>query len=73
MTKPTAHIEDWEIVVHPLKNYRYLRGAIAGHINQDNFRSERNRTSKLLSIDETIGAAETVNTLYTLGAKYVPV
>lgn len=69
MTKPTAHIEDWEVVNHK-SGCLILHGRISGHLNQDNFRASRQQTSKLLKLDETSGTAETLNTLYTLGAKY---
>ena len=68
MTKPTAHIEDWEVVNHR-SGGRILHGRISGHINQDNFRAARQQTSKLVKLDEANGTAETLNTLYTLGAK----
>ncbi len=70
MTKQTAHIDDWEVLNHP-SGCRVLVGCISAHPRQEIFRTARQQTSKLLSLDDANGTAETLNTIYTLGAPRV--
>ena len=66
MAKQTAHIDDWS------EENLYLGGTclvgrVTKHARQDEFYSDRQATSRLISIDREKGLAETQNTIYTLG------
>lgn len=67
MPKQTAHIDNWRI--REWAGEHYLVGRVSNHPNQASFLSQLQNTSTLISIDEEKGIAETMNTLYTLGAK----
>lgn len=63
--KQTARIENWHVY-----NGR-LYGKICDHPRQEEFGSDRQVTSPILSFDPDNNRAETLNTIYELGAPYV--
>ena len=60
--KKTANIEDWEVV--NLAGRDHLIGRISNHERQENFKTDRQITSKLKKIDRIEKMAETENTIY---------
>lgn len=67
--KPTAHIDQW--VLERDATGFYLTGVVSNHQRQDDFKAERQRTSRVVLFDGDNNAAETLNTRYTLGAQLV--
>lgn len=68
--KGRAHIEDWEVVPHPLLGTECLEGIVSQHddpMANSWTRADRSTTSPLVSIDKENKKAETQNTFYTLG------
>ena len=68
--KQTAHINEWVEVNGFLGSY--LIGTITNHTRQNEFSSDCQRTSPLVSIDRDKRVAETQNTIYTLGKEIEP-
>lgn len=60
--KPRAKISNWYIAYDGLS----LSGCISAHPRQDEFRTSRQLTSRLLRIDFVKKEAETENTIYEL-------
>lgn len=71
MAKQTAHIEDWEIIPHPIGGADCLCGIVSQHpepMANSWTAADRSTTSPLVRISKEAGIAETRNTFYTLGA-----
>jgi hypothetical protein len=64
--KQTARIENWNVIEGALSSFMY--GQVFDHPNEE-LNGEYAYTSKLVSLDEEMGIAETNNTVYTLGKK----
>lgn len=64
MNKPTARIDDW------IRYGNALIGKISKHPRQPQFKTTQ-ITSCLVSFDPENNRAETLNTIYELGAPYV--
>ena len=65
MKKQTARIEDWYLYMGR------LYGRVVDHPRQNEFLHERQATSLVISFDPENNRAETLNTIYELGAPYV--
>lgn len=64
--KQTAYIDNWrEESIFPYGTC--LIGRVTKHELQHQFHSDKQATSRLISIDREKGVAETINTIYTLG------
>ena len=69
MVKQTARIENW-VKIKGYLGGEFLEGKVLDHPKQANFDYwDWQHTSRLASIDEEKGIAETLNTIYTLGKK----
>jgi hypothetical protein len=65
--KQTARIENWERCTFPGADF--LAGQILDHPRQEEFHTDIQRTSRILTFDEAAGICETRNTIYKLGKK----
>ena len=71
MSKPTAFIDNWQIMGNS------LIGEVSEHPRQAEFEKERQVTSQVVRIKVLEGfsegaTVETENTIYTLGTEYEP-
>ena len=65
--KRTAYIENWKRAQYWLSRSDVLIGSVSQHLRQDDFETNMQVTSPLLSFDPVNNRAETQNTIYILG------